>query len=64
MAKKKFYRLDDSDLRLVDENAKPDLKPATPQELAELQKKLDATLKAEVAKIVGKKASARRSKKK
>lgn len=64
MAKKKFYRLDDSDLRLVDENAKPDLKPVTPQELVEARKKLDSMLKAEVAKIVGKKASARRSKKK
>ena len=64
MAKKKFYRLDDSDLKLVDENAKPNLKPLAPEELAALQKKLEAKLKAEVAKIVGKKASVRRAKKK
>lgn len=64
MAKKKFYRLDDSDLSLVDENAKPNLKPLAPEEFAELQKKLNAKLKAEVAKIAGKKPSARRAKKK
>lgn len=64
MAKKKFYRLDDSDLKLVDENAKPNLKPLAPEELAALRKKLEAELKAEVAKIAGKKTSVRRAKKK
>jgi hypothetical protein len=48
----------------VDENAKPTHKPPTPEELAELRKKLEAKLKADVAKIVGKGASARRVKKK
>jgi hypothetical protein len=64
MAKKKFYRLDDSDLKLIDKNAKPTLKRVTPRELAALRKRLEAELKAEVAKIVGKKAPVRRAKKK
>ena len=64
MPKKKFYRLDDSELANVDENAKPDKKPLTEEEIAELRKKLEAKLKADVAKIVGKGASARRVKKK
>ncbi len=64
MSKKKFYRLDDSDLKHVDENAKPTHKPATPEELAKLRKKIEAKLMADVAKIVGKGASARRVKKK
>jgi 5,10-methylene-tetrahydrofolate dehydrogenase/methenyl tetrahydrofolate cyclohydrolase len=64
MPKKKFYRLDDSDLKHVDESAKPTHKPATPEEFAKLRKNLEAKLKADVAKIVGKGASARRVKKK
>ncbi len=64
MGKKKFYRLDDSELRNVDESAKPTLKRATPRELAALRKRLEAELKAEVAKIVVKKAPVRRVKKK
>lgn len=64
MAKKKFYRLDDSELRNVDENAKPTRKPLAPKEFAELRKKLEAKLKAEVAKTAGKKAPVRRVKKK
>jgi len=47
-------RLDDSELKNVDENAKPTKKPLTPEEMEELSKKLDEKLKAEVQKMLKK----------
>lgn len=47
-------RLDDSELKNVDENAKPDLKPMTEEEMAELRKKLEDKLRAEVQKMLKK----------
>ena len=41
-------RLDDSELANVDENAKPDLNPMTPEEKEEARKKLEAKLTAKV----------------
>jgi hypothetical protein len=45
-------RLDDSELANVDENATPDKKPLTEEEMAELRKKLEAKLRAEVQKLL------------
>ena len=47
-------RLDDTELKNVDENAKPDKKPLTEEEMVELRKKLEAKLKAEVQAILKK----------
>ena len=60
MPKKKFYRLDDSELQQVDNNAKPSRKPLSPAEIEKLRQKVSEVLE----KIIGKGASARRVKKK